>query len=203
MQTQTAVEIANMALSYLKAEQIQSFDDPSESAIQAKRHYTPSIATVLATDIDWNFARTRRATVLSPDFTPPAGWQYAWEYPTDAVRIRGVAKDFGSEPEPFYEIGQDDHTGNRVLYTSKLAPVVVFTRMVTNTFLMDPVFVEALSWLMASKMAVPLTTDFDKMKVCFQMYQNWIITAAAATLNEGLQDPHSPIVEDAVWVRGR
>lgn len=203
MQTQTEIDIANMALSYLKAQPIQSFDDPSESAIQARRHYAASVATVLATDIDWNFARARRTALYSPDWTVPNGWTYAWEYPNDAVRIRGIAKDFASEPEPYYEVGQNDETGEKVLYTTRNLPVIVFTRFVSNPFLFDPVFTEALSWLMASKMAVPLTTDFEKMKACFQMYQNWIVTAAAATLNEGLQDPNSPITPDAPWIEGR
>jgi hypothetical protein len=203
MQTLSDVEIANMALSYLKAQQIQAFTDPSESASQAQRHFWPSVATVLACDIDWNFARARRVAVASLDFSIPAGWTYAWEYPSDAIRVRGVAKDFASEPEPYFEVGQNDETGDKVLYTTRAAPVIIFTRQVRNTFLFDPVFVEALSWLLASKMAVPLTTDFEKMKTCFQMYQNWILTAAAATLNEGVQDPNSDFRPDAPWIEGR
>lgn len=204
MQRSSDIDIVNKALSHLKARQIANFNDNSREAQVAGIHYSAAVQELLDNDVDWSFARTRRKLVASPDVSLPAGWAYAWLYPADAIKIRGIAKDFETEPHPWFEVGVDDATGVQVVYTTKDWPVVTFTRFIDNPLMFSPSFAAALEWYLASKMAVALTGEIDRQKWAFQMYQTLILPAASSNLNEGIPEPERDMTEeDAPWIRNR
>ena len=84
----SVIEICNRALSNIgNSRSINSLNEASKEADQCSLHFDACRDAALA-DFDWNFATKRLA--LADTNNPPPDWQYAYQYPTDCVRITEI-----------------------------------------------------------------------------------------------------------------
>ena len=84
----SVVEICNRALSYIgNSRSINSLTEASKEAGECSLHFEACRDAVLS-DFDWNFATKRVA--LADTSNPPPDWEYAYQYPSDCLRITEI-----------------------------------------------------------------------------------------------------------------
>lgn len=210
MDAKFATVIANMAISHVRGNEITKLTDQSEEARKCRLFLEPSLEQTLQS-LDWGFARryvrgallssTNNQDTIGVDVRP--GWSHAFDYPADAVAIRGVAMEFRGERYEHFEIGQrvgGEGTG-RVIYTDRPGPYIVYTTRDVDTSQMDPMFISAWSWRLAWLIAYALTSDRKDQDYCDKVFQREIVLAQAMSLNEGLRAPERDHTPD--WIEAR
>lgn len=194
----TDVDICNLALSHLGDDATIATIDPPEGSAQAThcaRFYPISRAT-LQDMHTWGFCTTRQALALL-DVTPLSGWTYAYAPPSDAVNIlaifaAGSSDDF--DPQSYDTEQLTD--GTSVIYTNTPDAVCRYTRHIVDPTKFPPLFVEALSWLLASQLAGPVLkgdTGRAATKDCYQMFMARYREATASDASQRKVEPtHNP-----------
>lgn len=191
------VAIANMALSHVGAKSdIESFTEKIPEAIQCNLWYDPSRQQVLAAH-DWGFARRRlglalHGDVISETATDPwAGtWGYRYQYPEDCIKARKIQNPTSppADADPF-NIETSINGQEKTILTNVEDAVLVYTFDSEATELFPPLFVQALSHLLASQIAFSLTR---KRKLKTEQLQTYFFTLPRATAedsNEGVEPP--------------
>lgn len=151
------VELCNLALAHLGDEATVANIDPPEGSAQAEhcQRFYPIARNSLLEMHDWAFATKRTTLAMFSD--EGAQWTYSYAAPSDCVRELAVidpnATD-DNDPQPF-TIETDD-SGNRLILTDQEDAMLRYTALVTDTTKFSALFIEALSHLLASKLAGPV-----------------------------------------------
>lgn len=157
----SAIAICNMALGHLGARPITSIDEESQEARYCKIFWDNNRDELLRS-YPWNFAD---AKVLGGSVTVPTVdddlWDYAYTYPTNAVQIRRITEDGSDAAMDFKVILEQQTTGElrRLIMTNAETAAIHYTMSVENPSLWDATFITAVSYLLASKIAVPITKN--------------------------------------------
>ena len=206
----STVSICNLALGHLGADKIDALSEASTEARACNRFYEQTLDALLAAGPPWRFARS--ATVLAEVSgtatvnATPTRWAHAYALPVDLIRIREVRPsdeltagallpgdlqgDDGGAP---YELAGDR------LYCDLSPAVLHYIRRVDDPSKFPPLFVEALSWHLAARLAMPLTRDANQRQAAFQMAQQMQAAATAADAND--QRAASTFVSDYERIR--
>ena len=191
------VEIYNLALAHLG--DTANVASPDESSVQAElcsRFYPIARNALLEMpDCDWNFA-TRRATLalLGSDVV---AWDYAYAYPSDAVRLISVlAPDAGDDQEIQPYALELDSADRRVIYTDQAEAVVRYIALVEDTTRFSQLFTTTLTWSLASLLAGPILkgdAGVAEAKRCASMAAAWLAKASVSDANQRRgSTPHTP-----------
>jgi hypothetical protein len=222
----TAVSICNLALGHLGDGATVSSIDPPEASSQAEycAQFYPIARDQMLELHDWNFA-TRRiaAALLATD--PWTQWRFAYEVPSDALRVFSVlpsdavddqiGPDYQATATPTAYLGpqetaqdfeiETDAAGRRVLLCNVEDAILRYTVPVTDTTRFSPLFVTALSYLLAGYLAGPILKGETGRNVAGAMSQQalgWIGQAAKSDAGQRranrVRDLHTP-----AWIRGR
>jgi hypothetical protein len=171
-------DIANDALGRLGIPPIMSLDDNAKQAQYAKRFFDQTRDEVLAMH-SWNFSIRRAA--LSQLATPPLyEWAFAYQLPTDCIRIVQLNNYDPARALEFYVVegGQ--------LHTDAPSAEIRYISRVTDPTLYPPVFAEALSIKLAAKLSAPLTGRIDQPTLLMQEYDR--VTGPKARLLDVFED---------------
>ncbi|CAI9417255.1 hypothetical protein ANOBCDAF_03930 [Pleomorphomonas sp. T1.2MG-36] len=181
----STVSICNLALGHLGADKIDALSEASSEARACNRFYGQTLDALLAAGPPWRFAR--HATVLAEvtgtaaDAGSLGRWAHAYALPVDLMRVRalrpsdGPLSADGSYP---YEL-----SGDRL--HADVAPAVLhYIRRVDDPSKFPPLFVEALSWHLAARLAMPLTREPGQRQAAFQMALQTQAAAGAADAND-------------------
>ncbi len=199
MATISSVKIANMALDYIGADAtIESLTEASPTARICNRWYEWSRVQTLEA-YNWNFARKRKALALL-ETQPYDDWAYRYEYPSDCIRAREIVNPAGQGADvvPFSVVSGDDGAATTIL-TDMDEATLVYTFDVADPSRFTTLFVDALAWRLASRIAFSLTGKADLARFALQSYQAHVAQAAGANASEGFE--RGP--RDAAWIRGR
>lgn len=184
------VDISNLALSFLGEDANVSCINPPDGSVQASlcARFYPIARDSLLELHAWNFA-TRRATLTALADAAPNQWQYAYALPSDCLKPLAVfdssaASDLNAyQPDP-YPMGTNPQpagvtpqpyvvetlsTGSKVIFTNQDSAMLRYVRYVTDTTKFSPLFVEALGWMLAARLAGPTLkgqTGRDESKRC-------------------------------------
>ncbi len=202
------VDICNLALGHLGDRATVASIDPPEGSAQAEhcaRFYPISRDTLLEMHA-WNFATKR--VVLPQLGSGWPEWDYAYAKPNDAIVILavtppGVTDDYSAigstmasayTPQPYsVEVDAD---GADVIYSDTAEAVARYIARVTDTTRFSPLFVEALTWHLAAKLAGPVLkgdAGAAEAKRCMQMADYWIAKAKVSDANQRMVRPtHTP-----------
>lgn len=182
------VQICNMALAHLGQSQfLQSLTERSKAASVCSVFYEPT-RDLLLRAYDWNFARRRKTLALTSVEVP--NWQYAYRYPADCMAIRGLVvkgqRALRSDQRVPYEVATD---GDQKLILTDLAEAeIVYTAKITNVALFDETFINALAYLLASHIAMPMVAEPALAKRCAEQAEAAASAAIASDLNERQAD---------------
>lgn len=218
MATASDILIANMALSHLgnAAGQIESFTERSTAARQCGLWYDVCRREILESQ-DWSFARKRIALALHSE-DPPADYQFRYQVPNDLLAARYIwnpnsravgtsafntSQAFGlqqafSDAIPF--VIESDSTGETdTLLTDQEDAILIYTFDLTRVTKFSPLFVNALSHLLASRTAMAITSKAPYEAKESQAYFNALALAASSNANQSSAD--AP--RDAEHIRAR
>lgn len=222
------VDICNLALGHLGDNATVASIDPPEGSAQAEHcaRFYPIARDTLLELHSWNFA-SRRAQ-LAQVTCPWPEWKYAYAQPANAINIVAVLppqanNDYASNahtgtgfgttswdhrptafgqyvPQPF--ACEVDADGNDVIYTNQEQAVVRYIVRVEDPTRFSPLFVETLSWHLASMLAGPVVkgdVGAAESKRCAAMMSAWLSRAEQSDSNQRKAD-----VEHVVnWMAGR
>lgn len=172
------VDICNLALSYLGDEAtVASINPPSGSAQSGHcARFYPMARDQLLEMHSWGFA-TRRVALASVT-NPSSSWQYAYAAPSDIVNYLEILDPAASDdytvgiqmantiagtfntglgnyvPQPF--VVESDAAGDDLILTNQQNAVLRYTVTLSDATKFSPLFTEALTRLLASKLAGPI-----------------------------------------------
>jgi hypothetical protein len=146
------VTISRMALGWIGANKISSFDDDSHEAELCSANFTPAVRSVLA-DRAWLFA-TGFKSLTNPQDSGDAELPLKWgPVPSEVISVRGADDGSGDYSVTFEKAGRFVLTES----ISSLTLQLKVTEYVNDVDSWDPNFCRCVAALMASDLAVPLT----------------------------------------------
>lgn len=201
----TAIEICNIALSHLGDTATVTSIDPPEGSAQAEHcaRFYPIARDAVLQAHTWNFA-TRRADLV---LTVNVNDQWAYVYALPNLMLQAIAvlppeadNDYSIPSSKSYDALINGTTllnttgayapqpyaietladGTRVICTNQEDAVLRYTTYVTDTVVFPPMFVLALTWLLASMLAGPIIkgdVGAAEAKRCYQMFAAHLSTA--------------------------
>lgn len=211
------VEIANLALSHAGAGgPIASLAEASVEARECLLHYA-SCRDLLLRSHPWNFAQ--RQAALADLGTTVEGWAYEYQWPADCLQIHHIraggydssALIWANETMPAslgttvlyppvpYAIGVTTDGTGRTIQCDAYQAYASYTASVTIVTLFDPLFCDALSYLLASRVIPRLTGQRSARGDCTQLYQQTLQAAMVRDANEA----RPTAIPEPDWVRAR
>lgn len=204
------IEICNLALSNMRSQSINSFTEGSLQAQQCKLKY-PILRDRLLTEIPWGFNHKIKA--LSLLSTEIFNWAYAYQYPTDCLKINrlvGAHEELANadadvvsrmrESELFslsdirvkipYEVF--NFSNNKVIGSNDADLRIDYSAKVTDPNLFSNDFIMAFSHLLTSELAIPIIgaeTGRQIRSDSLQLYKTYLDAAIANDMNEQYDTP--------------
>ena len=146
----------------------------------------------------WAFA-TKYTSPASLSGTAPGHWDYMFQYPTDCIRLLGIINPLGEDqPKVKFEVARNS-TGDRIFMCNEETPQIYYTARIEDTADYDPEFVMAFSYVLAARMAMPLTGDRSIAGDLYEQARAVLSQAGASDANEGIEESNP----DADWIRAR
>ena len=158
----TPVDICNLALARLADEaNVQSISPPDGSTQAALcAQFYPIARDTLLSMRQWTFATVRAPLALLVGDTYHSPWAYAYALPNQCLAVLkilemdapdDVAMSGSVTGQPYRVESLGD--GQVVVLTNVADAAAVYTRRVEDTAKFSPLFVDAMSWLLASYLA--------------------------------------------------
>lgn len=169
----TWIDLANRALARINMNLIKSFDEGTNSSLQAELCLSGATSEILNSN-DWKSATVR--VKLIPQSRQTVDGEYIYPFPTDFVRLVSV----GLEPETWKREG-------RAIVAPTLGEIVVkYVAFPSTPGTLDPLLQSAISALTAYKMSLFLTADLNLQQ---QLYAESNVALTAARVNETQGEP--------------
>lgn len=190
------VEIYNIALGNIGAQQVvASTTESSNEARACKRFYEFARNEALRA-LPWPFA-TRHITLALVEESPNTQWAYSYRYPSDCEKIRRVIPSditVDTNYRDAWVVASDD--AGKLIFSNQINAQVEYTHRISDPTLFDSLFIDALGWLLATKIAPSLsgnqaTAIINRADAKYITARN---QAEAEALNEGGVDT-SPYCE--------
>jgi hypothetical protein len=187
-------DICNMALGHIGVSK-RIGDVDTENSVEAKncRLYYDHCVALLLEKREWNFAKRR--TTLANLGSPPDDWGFRYKYPNFcrlALRIVDTTTRTPLEKQKIpYEVRDYNDGYGKVILTDQDDAELEFNYDVNDTNLFSSTFAEAISQVLADKLASPLRVSSDLKREARTMAQFWTAEAGALDSNER-QDDQEP-----------
>lgn len=180
------VAIGNMALANIGQPPVQTFDGPNVASRALKLRYDEARLEALSTTL-WNFASLWiKGVALAID--PKPGWSHVFSYPADALRVFEIQRLTVDEKDIPFEITDRPDAPGKLIHANVPTPVFIYTRDKEDVTTFDWDFASALSWLLAHKIAMPVTKSAKLRDDAMKMWLALSDKAVARTKNEGTPD---------------
>ena len=192
------VQIAKLALQHIGDRyEISDIEEAGTEAEQINLVFSDTRLELLRRH-PWSFAN-KFASPATLNVTVPANWTYAYQYPTDAVRIIEIVNPIGRNlPKTKFEISLLTD-GTKVILTDEDDAEFRYTSNLSDPTRFDPEFVNAFSFLLASKVAMALTGDAGIRDIMRKEAERAIYEAGASDANEGMTEE----APEASWIVAR
>ena len=191
------VDIANLAIARLADVANVSVIDPPEGGTTSElvARFLPMARDTLLQMHTWTFAtRTVRLARLAEE---PVDWDYMYASPANMLKALSVRQE-GWVMDVFDFDVESNADGRLVILTDADAAVLRYTERVTDTNRFSPLFVDALSWMLASNLAGPLIRGESSLTVSNQCLKNAQVLVGQAVIADSRQrhsregDKHLP-----------
>jgi hypothetical protein len=184
----TKVDICNAALDTIGATPIAAIADANLRAEACNRNYDLAVKEALRSHA-WNFAKDRATLTIGT--APSFEWASSFALPADYVtllQLNGVS--FPAEPGDFFEI-----EGTNLL-TDETTAEIQYIKVPADPSKFDALFVAALTYLLASKIAPALRQDGVGASVnLLQLYDRAVTKAKMRDANEHRAARPDPALE--------
>jgi hypothetical protein len=196
----SVVDICNLSLAHLGDSATVSSISPPDGSAQADHcaRFYPIARDALLEVLAWNFA-TRRVALAETANTPPDVWAYEYSYPGSCIRLLSILPESGDENAPQTYMQGTDDSGGRVIWTNTENAIALYTHAITDTTKFSGLFTTALSYLLASYLAGPITRDAGTKKSMYQAYMTELGRAGVANNNAS----NNPATKNPSWIEAR
>lgn len=179
----SVVSICNLALSHIRAASIASLTEASAEASACTVHYEQSRDSLLAM-YPWDFAG--EFAVLAEEANDwTERYERRFRLPNDVLKVRRIVPG-GSDPLYGREFTVPYSLRAGRLYASTETVTLEYTMRVTDPTLFPPLFVDALAWHLASRIARPITGDRQIMGDALTQAQSAFLVASAHDANNSI-----------------
>lgn len=182
------VEIVNLALSHLGENATVSSIDPPEGSAEAEHAamFYPQARDAMLEMYEWRFATKRVLLALTTSGT--FEWGYAYALPSGMLRALAVLPATASADADGEDYDQQLDAGDaQIILTNCKDASLKYTARITDSTRFPPLFVDALSWLLAAHMAGPIIKGkqgLEATKGCLQMFGVLLAQAKASDANQ-------------------
>ncbi len=197
------VDIGNLALSHLgDTANVSDFEEQSANSDHLKMWYAIALNSMLEMHA-WKFAQRRQ--LLAELASPPehGAWGFVYQAPADALKIHAVLMQEGGDQDSQPFITESDSQGNTLVFTNIQPAIARYTALIDDTTKFSPLFVDALSWLLASYLAGPVIKGDAGVAAgtrCFEVFLTQNARAAASDANQ--QQRPDTYVPQGIQARG-
>lgn len=199
------VRICNLALSRLGDDATVASLNPPEGSAQAEHcaNFYPLALGSLLEMHEWSFA-TRTQPLAQLAQAAPAPWIAAYALPGGCIKVIELVPRSGgvpnSAPVPYaLEAGAD---GQRILFTDLHDASIRFIVRVDDAQQYPPLFIDALSWLLASHLAGPIIKGDVGQKMAHDCLRQFMLALSLAKISDANQQRGRP-EPMPVWMVGR
>ncbi len=181
------LDICNMALANIGQPNIKSLEQPGVAAAVCKLRYDEARMECLAKAL-WNFASMwRQGVQLDIPAKPP--YSAVYQYPADAIKVFEILRPTGNKRViPFEVTARPGKAGEKIIHTSHDNPTFVYSVDRTNIEDFEPTFIQAVAWLLSSKIAMPVAKKIQLQQESYKMFLLLCSEARANDFNEGDPD---------------
>jgi len=199
MNTSSQTDIYNMALAAIGVSRFVIAPDDGSNEANMMNVFWNSVRDQCLQDFPWGFAM--RYVELALISKTIQGWSYCYQYPSDCLQARLIMptlSDVDVNPRIYdhyfrhripFAIVENEAGGGLAIATSIETPTLAYTARIKTIALWSPAFVNALSWLLGSKVAAPLSASPEYAISAGQAYEAALLKAGALSLNEGREKP--------------
>ena len=197
----SVISICNLALSNLGADTIISLSEASAEARACNLFYEQTRDALLQV-YPWRFAgKTQAMAEIAND--KPGAWGYAYSRPVDCLKVRWVRPVYSlDDPSPQtlqQEINNPHEVEGGTIYCNIETAFLRYTAQVSDPTKFPPLFVDALSWALTVRLAMPLTRDIKQRNDAYKLAQVARGEAETADANEERANSN----HDSEFVEGR
>lgn len=214
------VDICNLALAHLGDNATVATLSPPDGSAQAEHcaRFYPMARDALLEMHTWDFTVSRVALALLS--TNATGWAYTYAAPSNVLNLLAVLDpaapdDYSATvhsgswydaagqytPQPF-QAEVDAATGADIILTNQVDATLRYSKRVTDTTRFSPLFVRALSWMLASELAGPVIKGEAGATMagrCNAVFMKLLTQATAADANSRQVKPR----QNVAWMAGR
>lgn len=171
------VSICNLALTNLGKENISALSEATAEARACNQFYA-HVRDILLQAYPWRFAG-KTQSMAEVTNTKVGAWGYAYDRPSDCLKVRWLRPEYAiDDPSTVAdEIAVPYDIEGNTIYCNFSPAFLRYTTRLTDPTKYSPLFVEALAWHLAVRLAMPLTRD---PKVRADAYQLAVQTTGAA-----------------------
>lgn len=193
------LEIANMALGEVAEQSITSLDDATTPARLCKKYIYQAIREALGKG-KWKCAR-KAAELGQLTDAPAFGWTYAYQLPTDYIRLVSFNEvDTEEQDQELFE-----RQGSKLLTDESTASIIYICDLSANgndINLLSPLLAKACYLNLASKLAWSLQQSRTLRDSLTKDYQDALREAKAADSNEEFRPVVNP-ASGSRWIPSR
>ena len=177
------VDICNLALAHLGDAAAVSSISPSDGSAQADHcaRFYPIARDVCLEDMapKWAIKRDDLAQLNAP----PASWGYRYAAPSGCIKVLAVLAEDSADGDTTaaYTMEQTASGATTILTDTEKAQLRYVTR-VTDTTKFQPLFTNAVSYLLASYLAGPVTKSESTAR---EMYSRYLTELGRAAVSDG------------------
>lgn len=174
------VEVANLALALVGEERVTSLAADTSKAARLCDAFMTGVRDTCLVAHPWNFA-CQRAELPALVDTPIFGWEYAYQVPTDCLRV--LRLDSSDPHEPWArEAGS--------ILCNLAAPLGIrYIARVSDSGAWSPLFVELVAATLAARLAVPLSASQQTRAALAEERARILREARSVDAAEGTPDP--------------
>lgn len=196
--TVSVTDICNLALARVGQSEITNITDDNRRAKLCNLHYEQKRDTLLRM-YRWKFA-TKRASLPALTDAPTFGYTYAYQEPTDCIRVISV-NELDPEYDPDLDPGLWDKEGSTIV-TDLAAPLdIKYISRVTDTTQFDACFVDTLASFIAIYLAPSLRETETDLVSTFRSEFN-VLVKDAKFVNAIEARPRYRRNTSSAWARG-
>jgi len=175
------IDICNMALAHIGAPKISSLTGAlTKESSACNLFWDNTRRSVLRIHL-WNFAI--KEIILAETIDDYLGYEYSYVYPVDCLYIHKIYSSDKFE-RPVYEVRLSNDNSKKIILTDIKEAKILYIADIDNAVLFDGLFIEALSWLLASNLCQTIRGDVKLQNNCFNIYTRLINNAMARDSNE-------------------
>lgn len=191
----SVVFICNLALSNISKDNIVALTEASAEARACNQFYDHT-RDMLLQQYPWRFAgKTASLAEIANDKT--GRWAHAYQRPNDCLKLRWLRPGYSEvEPQISETIYPHDAEGEKI-YTDLSPAFMRYTQRLTDPTKFTALFIDALSWHLAVRLAMPLTHDPKVRADAWQVAKQQQASAEMHDANEVREnsDHESDLVE--------